>query len=403
MGNSQSENLCFFSDEETKTLASVYNESGFEAVIPLFKEKFDNLGTEPLNIAVTGESGTGKSAFINAMRGLRPGEPGAAKEGLTEQTKNPTPYQHPDLPSVYLWDLPGMGTGNFPCHKYLEKVNFKKYDFFILITGNRFKENDARLAREIKKMGKEFYFVRSRIDIEEYSLRMSGRLCHIKDELDKIRRYCIESLVENQVDSPRVFLVSSKYLHGYDFLEFCEVLESELPEKKKHVFVLSLPNLTQSVVKKKKKILSAKIILAATVAAGAGAIPIPGLSFACDVSIIVSALLYIRRSFGLTEESLERLACKVNIPVEELKAVVVSPLVFDVTPVSVTKYLSKSVAGVAMLSDELLHLIPIIGSVLGASVSFTASYWMLSKALDEFAESAEKVVMKVFECNKELP
>ncbi|XP_032357045.1 T-cell-specific guanine nucleotide triphosphate-binding protein 2-like, partial [Etheostoma spectabile] len=105
-----------------------------------------------------------KSTLVNAFRGIEDGDEGAALTGTMETTKEVTPYPHPNYPNVTLWDLPGMGTPNFPANKYLELVKFERFDFFIIISDTRFRGNDVTLAKKIQKMGEKFYFVRSKID-----------------------------------------------------------------------------------------------------------------------------------------------------------------------------------------------------------------------------------------------
>ncbi|CAI5695155.1 unnamed protein product [Oreochromis niloticus] len=101
-----------------------------------------------LNIAITGESGSGKSTFVNAVRELSDGDEGAAPTGVTETTSEVKPYPHPNYPNVTFWDLPGIGTTSF--------LGFKKFEFFIIISDTRFRENDVKLAQEIHKMKKKF-------------------------------------------------------------------------------------------------------------------------------------------------------------------------------------------------------------------------------------------------------
>ncbi|KAG2463767.1 IIGP5 GTPase, partial [Polypterus senegalus] len=394
MGKSQSKSNHFFNNEEIKKIAQVYNKDGLDGVLPLIKDKCDNLDNEKVSIAVTGESGVGKSAFINAMRGLGPNDEGAAEEGITEQTSEPTPYQHPTLHSVCLLDLPGIGTTRFSARQYLDKVNFNTYDLFVLITGERFKENDVKLAKEIKKMGKEFYFVHSKMDTVEENLNEIGQHDRLEEVFDEIRMYYNRSLKDSGLPTSQVFLVSSRYPHRYDFMEFFGCLESELPE---NVFVISLPNLTEAVIEKKKKLLRAKIALAAVVSGGIGAIPIPGVSVACDIAILVATLLHMRSYLGLDDESLCRLACRVNKPVQELKAEITSPFVLNITPSSVIKLITSTVSGAAMIADEALLLIPVIGSVIGGTVSFTATCFLLNSALNDFAKFALQVLKKAIE------
>ncbi|KAH3898123.1 hypothetical protein DPMN_022341 [Dreissena polymorpha] len=98
-----------------------------------------------INIAVAGSAGTGKSTLINSLRGLKADDKGAALTGCTETTTEVTCYPHPENPNLKLWDLPGVGTLNFPRDTYFETVDFKKYDFLLLVSSSRFSETDLCL------------------------------------------------------------------------------------------------------------------------------------------------------------------------------------------------------------------------------------------------------------------
>jgi hypothetical protein len=47
-----------------------------------------------------------------------------ATVGVVETTMNRTPYRNPNIPNVIIWDLPGIGTTNFPPKHYLKKMQF---------------------------------------------------------------------------------------------------------------------------------------------------------------------------------------------------------------------------------------------------------------------------------------
>jgi len=102
----------------------------------------------PLNIAVIGNSGVGKSSFINAIRGLTADDEGAAELGETECTTDIPSYAHPNIRQLKFWDLPAVGTNNFPI--YLDKIQIDRYDFFLLLSASRFTENDTWLCNEIE-------------------------------------------------------------------------------------------------------------------------------------------------------------------------------------------------------------------------------------------------------------
>ncbi|KAF1373431.1 hypothetical protein PFLUV_G00238790 [Perca fluviatilis] len=201
----------------------------------------DKLDIVPLNIAITGESGSGKSTFVNAFRGIRNSDKErAAPTGVKETTTDVTSYPHPNYPNITLWDLPGIGTTKFPADKYLKLVKFKRYDFFIIMSADRFRENDVKLAKEIQKMKKKFYFVRSKID---HNIRdeeeTQGSEFNEEETLKEIREDCIQGLVEGRVESPQVFLVSSFKLHLYDFRLLEKTLEEELPALKRNALLLA--------------------------------------------------------------------------------------------------------------------------------------------------------------------
>jgi energy-coupling factor transporter ATP-binding protein EcfA2 len=103
-------------------------------------------------------SGVGKSTFINCLRGLEAEDQGSASVGVVETTNQPTPYEHPDFPNLKIWDLPGthfflfdsfeqkililgVGTPNYPRSCYLEKIQFERYDFFLILCRTRFTGN----------------------------------------------------------------------------------------------------------------------------------------------------------------------------------------------------------------------------------------------------------------------
>ena len=148
-----------------------------------------------LNIAVTGESGVGKSTFVNAFRGIDNTDERAAPTGVVETTMKPEPYPHPRHPNVTLWDLPGVGTTKFPADQYLKYIEFEKFDFFILVSADRFTENDAKLAKAIKTMGKNLYFVRSKIDNNLEAAQKSQREYDEEKTLQEIRDNCIQGWV----------------------------------------------------------------------------------------------------------------------------------------------------------------------------------------------------------------
>ncbi|WAQ98785.1 IIGP1-like protein, partial [Mya arenaria] len=145
--------------------------------------------------AIIGESGSGKSSFINAMLELTGDDPTAAKVGCNECTTECKEFRHPRKKTLSFTDLPGVGTPNFPKETYLEAVQFESFHFFILITQCRFKENDLWLVKEITKREKHFYFVRTKIDVDVSSDKKAHPRSHNRVKLLKeIRTKTAEQL-----------------------------------------------------------------------------------------------------------------------------------------------------------------------------------------------------------------
>ncbi|XP_053254056.1 interferon-inducible GTPase 5-like isoform X1 [Podarcis raffonei] len=361
-------------------------------------ENLQALENARLDIAVTGESGSGKSSFVNAIRGLGDEDEGSADTGVVETTKEPTPYSHPKHPNVTVWDLPGIGTPDFQSSTYLEQVNFSRYDFFILIASERFKSNHAQLAQEIQRLGKCFYFVRSKVDADlEATKKRRPKAYDEEAILRKIRENCKECLQAQGVAAPQVFLLSSWELNKYDFIQLEETLEKELPSHKRHAFLMALPNISLSILQKKKEALQKQIWKLATISCGIAAVPIPGLSVACDITILVKSLSEYRQNFGLDDESLSKLAEKVGKNVEELKEVIESPLTKEISRDLVVKMLTKAGGGALMLVEYFASTIPVFGSVTAGGISFGTTYYMLYSFLNEVAGDAQRVLIKAFE------
>uniref|UniRef100_A0A668RZA1 IRG-type G domain-containing protein n=1 Tax=Oreochromis aureus TaxID=47969 RepID=A0A668RZA1_OREAU len=283
-------------------------------------EKQDNI---PLNIAITGESGSGKSSFVNAFRGMSDDDEGAAPTGVKQTTSEVTPYPHPNYSSVTLWDLPGIGTTKFPADKYLELVGFETFDFFIIISDTRFRENDVKLAQEIQRMKKKFYFVRSKID-NDINAERRKRDFSAERTLKVIRDDCVHSL--QGIESPRVFLVSSFKQHWCDFFLLQETLERELPMKKRDALLFVMPNFNPEIIIKRKKAFQSKLKYYAIGSAAGAHDQVPGLSIAVDAALLVDAVTHYVHAFGLDIPSLKRLSHRTGVPYTDLRAIIISPL-----------------------------------------------------------------------------
>uniref|UniRef100_A0A3B3S8L9 Interferon-inducible GTPase 5-like n=1 Tax=Paramormyrops kingsleyae TaxID=1676925 RepID=A0A3B3S8L9_9TELE len=375
-------------DEDVQDIREAMENNSLATAAKKFQDYFKQLDNVTLNIAITGESGSGKSSFINAFRGIGDDdEIISAPTGVVETTMEPKSYPYPKYPSVQLWDLPGIGTPNFKADTYLQDVEFKRYDFFIIIASERFRSSNVQLAMEIQKMKKRFYFVRCKIDENIRAEKRKKTFDHDKT-LKTIRDDCIKGLQKQGLTSPTVFLISSFELGGYDFPLLEGTMEKELPKHKRHVLLLSLPNMTLEINEKKNQWKIA--VLSGTVAA----IPIPGLSVAVDVTILVKEISRYYLAFGLDDDSLRKLSDRTDVPFEELKSVLKSPLNKEISADVVIKLLTKAAGGGLMVVEYLVSNIPVFGSMLAGGISFGTTYSMLNSCLNELAQDSHNVLMR---------
>ncbi|XP_039905624.1 interferon-inducible GTPase 5-like isoform X2 [Simochromis diagramma] len=362
------------------------------AMIQQYLERENNI---PLNIAITGETGSGKSTFVNALRGMFDDDEGAAPTGVTETTSEVKPYPHPNYPNVKLWDLPGIGSTKFPADEYLELVGFEKFDFFIIISDTRFRENDVKLAQEIQRMKKKFYFVHSKVDD---NLRAERRKRDFNEEetLTKIREDCVHRLRRSGIESPQVFLVSSFKLHLYDFSLLHQTLERDLPKHKRHALLRAMPNISLEIINKKKKAFQSKIKYYSILSAAVAGVPVPALSIAVDLALLVGVVTHYVHAFGLDIQSLKRLSARTGVPYTDLCAVIISPLAAaEITTELLLKVMTQLVGVVKLIAAEEVSRLTLTAGIPAAmGLSFTITYTILNAIINQLADDAHRVFAK---------
>ncbi|XP_047586041.1 T-cell-specific guanine nucleotide triphosphate-binding protein 2-like [Lutra lutra] len=308
------------SQETVNSIQSSLKAGDLQSVVSVISSALRDINNAPLSIAVTGESGAGKSSFINAIRGLRDEEEGAATTGPVETTMERTKYEHPKLPNVTLWDLPGIGTTKFPPHEYLEKMKFREYDFFIIISATRFKSNDAQLSSAIEKMKKNFYFVRTKVDKDlYYEKKIRPNKFNKQEILEQIRNDCVNHLKKANVSDPQVFLISNFELADYDFPRLESILLRDLPELKRHIFMQCLWNITEATIDGKRDSPRQKVWLEAMKAGASAFVPLMGYISDKDMETLKDSLTLYRVYFGLDDSSLKTIAKNLDVSVEKLK------------------------------------------------------------------------------------
>ncbi|CAM2107926.1 unnamed protein product [Caretta caretta] len=362
------------------------------------REDLESLENTKLNIAVTGETGSGKSSFINALRGLGAEDQGAAQTGVIETTTEPMAYPHPSYPNVILWDLPGIGAMDFRPESYLQKVNFSRYDFFVIVASQRFRSSHADLAQEIQRMEKKFYFVRCKVDEDLANARRAHPQAYVEENVhQRIREHARKCLRDQGAIDPQVFLLSNWDLDQYDFPLLEETLEKDLPHLQRLVFLLSLPNFSPEIIEKKKSALRGHLWKISLGSACINVLPMRGVSLACDVGLLLVSMIAFYKQFSLDDDSLAKLARQAGKPVAELKAVIVSPQGEDLIRDVLMKKIVQVGCSLTRSVEQCFYFVPVISTLAAAGLSFATSYSVLSNFLEKVAADAQRVRKKALE------
>jgi len=272
---------------ELEEMKNAFESGGVEKCRRLLETTRDEWKTVPLNVAVIGNSGVGKSSFINAIRGLTADDEGAAEVGVKECTVETVSYPHSKNPLLKFWDLPGVGTDRFPRQTYLDDIGVDRFNFFLLITATRFTENDTWLGNEFRKRNKKYFFVRTKIRVDISGSKKSHPRTYSEEKVVReIRESTEEYLRINGCEDASMFLIDSYKLKKFDFAQLEKRLVEEFQKLKRSVLILSLQAMSEEMIHHKVAELRSRIWKCAALSGAMAAIPLPGTSLVCDSAIL---------------------------------------------------------------------------------------------------------------------
>src|SRR5690606_24231544 len=207
------------------------------------KADLNNFESAKIKCGIIGRSGVGKSSLINAIVGEHIAEVGEV-ETTMEVGK---PIEHRGL---NFYDLPGCSTVNFPKERYLEEFNISDFDCVILVTSDRFYEDDLYLIDELLKIKMPVFAVRTKIDFSiDRGLR---RDIPEEETYGTVLNDLKQNLKGYRLNG--IYLTSADYPQEYDLGQLLDDVYSSLGKIKQQRFVADINITSQKILSKKKEL-----------------------------------------------------------------------------------------------------------------------------------------------------
>jgi hypothetical protein len=160
--------------------------------------------------------------------------------GVVETTTEEVHYSHPKDPMIQFTDLPSVGTPRFPnSESFFKKIDMDFYDVILILTSTRLTNNYLLVAKKLESIGKLFFFVRTKVDMDIKSERRKWRKKHF-DEVKVLEQ--IKSTYEKLVTDHenRVFLISNFHPDKWDFNRLATAIYATLPDDRREVLIPSI-------------------------------------------------------------------------------------------------------------------------------------------------------------------
>ncbi len=298
-----------------------------------------------VSIALFGQPGCGKSSLINRLTGQR-----LAIEGVRNDVT--TCRQDFEWNGLTLVDLPGYDTQRFPADEYLARFGVLDFDLLLCVFDGKFHEADSQLFHEVSRRGKICLFVRNKHD----TLWQEGK------DLSELELEVADNLAQHVGGSQGVFFTSCRLHTGLDELE--GAIKERLAPAKQERWVRAAKAYSQDFLAQKKTLCNQRVTWAAATAAVSGTIPVPGGNLVVDVPVLVSLFKYIRETFGLTDRALAT---------KDFAMPALAPMVNSVLKFASTEgvLLLLKQYGSLMAAEQVSKFVPLVGTIIAASLGFT--------------------------------
>lgn len=356
------------------------------------REKLDGFEAAQVKCGITGPSGSGKSSLINAIFGEK-----IAPVGVVETTARAHEFTH-EGKGLILVDLPGIGTPTWPSESYIERLKLLTYDCFLLVTTERFTENDVFLYRELTSRGKPCFVLRNKFDrAVEDGLHDNG----FSEE--QVRQQIEADIRANlRPASPeRIYLTSGRHPTKYDLSLLLNDVSDALTGIKRDRFVADMASYSEETLKKKREVALELMPLYAGLAAANGLNPIPGLDIAADIALLLKMGDAVAQIYGLTSKQFEY--------IKRMVGPNVLPGLLAKVAQFAAKYLAKE--GIVLILKKIAarqttkqtsKWIPFVGPLIAAGIGWKSTFMLGEQMVDE-AEALAREILQAIIKGTDLP
>ncbi|HLV40955.1 MAG TPA: GTPase [Brumimicrobium sp.] len=353
-------------------------------VLNKFEKDLESYNNAKIKCGIIGRSGTGKSSLINAIAGEHVAEVGEIE--TTMNIKEPI-----EANGLLFYDLPGCSTSNFPKEEYIKEFSIKEFDCVILVTADRFYEDDLYLIQELIKIKKPVFIVRTKID---FSIERGLKRGVSAEETYKIvYDNLVENLEGNEVNG--IYLTSADYPKEYDFSKLLEDIFFSLNDFKKERFIADINITSERILVEKRKIAEKIVVRHSALAAANGLNPIPGVDIGVDLALLVKMSKEVQTIYGLGKEQQE-----FNLQfLDKKSAKFIASKVLQYTSryggrEAIMLLLTK--VGSTIATKTASKWLPFVGQVIAAGIGFKMTSWIGNDMINE----AEEIAVETFEALK---
>jgi GTPase Era involved in 16S rRNA processing len=218
-------------------------------------ESINRWKKEQVKFAITCRCTTGKSTFINTIRNFNPGDDDFAMAESGNTTITPTLYMHTKNDKITFYDLLGYSSIIFKKEDYINEMKISDYDTVFIFCDNVLSEDEVWLVRELNKLEKPVFLVRSKIDADIENAIYDG-----KDQemiIPKIKREIQNALHASPElkDTKGIFLISGQKPDLGEMSDLLRYVEDNLYGFEAQALLFSLDSITKEIVERKYKML----------------------------------------------------------------------------------------------------------------------------------------------------